>query len=449
MATILTATFRIAIALSASLLLAGITLAESDPVSLEIVPSEINLCSQLAQNRPQMFRVVARNSGATPVGDLALGLIHNTGANFVPPQPAPVYRLAPGSSTQWDFSATEPQDGVLAAKVYFLLSYRTGIKEGSASAQLDVKQRTREPLEKMATAVMSLGSSALDESQPVNGYMIVTNLSEHNIEAAIACPASTGLIFDFPELTSKSMGDCSCGDGKTKCNSVARKLELMAGEVVPVPISISAKKASAGNRKIVFETNLSWNDRGCAYKATVVTTQDLAVNILAQSELLTALGIPSLLLLPGALIMIVVGMMWKAGVRFGNPSTVEFPYQAKTAPEFWVFAISLSFAAVLVGRYVFDRPYLTIYGLTDLMWLWSFSVLIGGLAFFIADIFYLGIIRGLRWWEERYKPLPGEPVREVLVKLGRSKKRCIPSALSRLGNGYSVLSLLSTQAARP
>ena len=418
------AALRVALAISALLLLSTTTLAESATVSLEVEPGEIDLCGQLAVNQlPPTFQVVAHNNGTVPVSNLTLELIHDTRANFSP-NPARVALLAPGSSAKWVFSVTEPEDGVVAAKVHCLLAYRDKKKEGTVSTQLDVKQRAREPLAQVATAVMSLGSSALDESRPVDGYLIVTNLSEHNLEAAIACPASNGLTFDFPGLASKGIGDCSCDSGKAapKCNSVAGKLEVMPGEAVPIPISISANGASAGNRKIAFETNLSWNDRGCAYTATLVTTQDLAVGIFGQSEILTALGIPSLLVLPGVLIMLVVGIMWKAGVRFGS-STVEFPYPAKTAPEFWLFAISLSFAAVLVGYYVFDRPYLTIYRLADLMWLWFLSVLVGGLVFLTADLFYLVIIlRALRWWEGRYKPELNDEPRQVLEKLGRLKR---------------------------
>jgi hypothetical protein len=436
------AALRVALAISALLLVPSTTLAENATVSLEVVPGEIELCGKLAGKQlPPTFQVVARNNGTAAVSGLTLKVIHDTLANFDPKPtqmklipdtganftqtPARIDLLPPGSSTKWDFSATEPPDGVIAAKVHFLLAYRTGKTEGNASAALDIKQRSREPLEKMATAVMSLGSSALDESQPVDGYLIVTNLSEHGIEATIVCHPSNGLTLDYTDLVGQGLGDCLCAngeDGPACCKSPeARKLKLMPGGAVPVPIRISANGARAGNRKIAFETNLSWNDRGCAYTATLVTTQDLAVGLFGQSEILTAFGIPSLLVLPGVLIMLVVGMVWKAGVRFGS-STAEFPYQVK-APEFWLFAISLSFAAVLVGRYVFDRPYLTIYRLADLMWLWFLSVLVGGLVFLIADLIYIGVILPvLRWLEGRHKPLPDDDPQKVLEKLGRLKR---------------------------
>jgi hypothetical protein len=221
-------------------------------------------------------------------------------------------------------------------------------------------------------------------------------------------------------LASKGLGDCSCenpdvssqassifmpswldrlpsffphharsanakSEAGSKCkNSDARHIKLASGEAVPIPIEILAKGVTPGNRKIALESNLRWNDRGCSYSATIVTPQDLTVGIFGQSDILTALGIPSLLLLPGFLIMGMVAVMWKAGVRFGS-ATVEFPYQLKS-PEFWLFAVSLSFLAVLTGRYVFDRPYLNIYGLADLMWLWFLSVLLGGLVFGSSDL---------------------------------------------------------------
>jgi hypothetical protein len=408
-----------ALAISALLLASSTPLADNSAISLEVEPGEIELCGQSTQT----FQVMAYNNGATPVSDLKLELIHDTRANFTP-APAPIARLAAGSSAKWIFSAAEPQDGVVAGKVYCRLEYRSGKKEGTATAQLEVKQRSREALAQVATAAVSLASSALDESQPVNGYLTVTNPSAHSLEVEIVCPTSDRLTFDFPALASKGLSDCSCINGKAGpvCkNSVTRKFDLTPGEAVPVPIRISTKNGAVpGKRKIAFQADLSWNDRGCAYTATLVATEDLEVGIFGQSEILTALGIPSLLVLPGVLVMLVVGMLWKAGVRFGQ-STAEFPYQTKT-PEFWLFAVSLSFVAVLLGRWVFQRPYLNIYQLSDLMWLWFLSVLFGALAFVAADIVWSAVLRARRRHEEREKPLPDDDPRKILEKLGRLKK---------------------------
>ncbi len=408
-----------ALALSAWCLVSSTTLADNSTISLEVEPGEVELCGQ----SPQTFQVMARNDGATPVSDLKLELIHDTRANFAP-APARIARLAPGSSAKWIFSAAEPQDGVIAGKVYCRLEYRSGKKEGTATAQLELKPRSREPLAQVATAAVSLASSVLDESQPVNGYLTVTNPSERGLEVEIVCPASDRLTFDFPALASKGLRDCSCINGKDgpACkDSVTRKFNLTPGEAVPVPISISTKDGAApGKRKIAFQTNLSWNDRGCGYTATVVATEDLEVGIFGQSEILTALGIPSLLVLPGVLVMLVFGMLWKAGVRFGRP-TAEFPYQTKT-PEFWLFAVSLSFIAVLVGRWVFQRPYLNIYQLSDLMWLWFLSALVGGSVFIACDLAWSAVLRARRRHEEREKPLPDDDPRKILEKLGRLKR---------------------------
>jgi hypothetical protein len=419
-----------ALAISALLLASSTTLADDSTISLQVEPAEIELCGQ----SPQKFQVVAHNDGATPVSGLKLDLIDDTRASFIP-APAPIARLAPGSSAKWTFSAAERQDGVVAGKVYYRLEYRSGKKQGTATAQLDVKQRSREALAQVATAAVSLASSALDESQPVNGYLTVTNPSEHGLEVEIVCPASDRLTFDFPALASKGLVDCSCVNGKDgpACkDSVTRKFNLTPGEAVPVPIRISTKNgAVAGKRKIAFQANLSWNDRGCAYTATIVATEDLEVGIFGQSEILTALGIPSLLVLPGVLVMLVVGMLWKAGVRFGQP-TAEFPYQAKS-PEFWLFAVSLSFVAVLLGRWVFQRPYLNIYQLSDLMWLWFLSVLSGGLAFVAGDLVWGEILRARRRYEEREKPLPDDDPRRILEKLGRLKRGVYLQRLSIKG----------------
>jgi hypothetical protein len=111
-------------------------------------------------------------------------------------------------------------------------------------------------------------------------------------------------------------------------------------------------------------------------------------------------------------------MVW----RIGRPAEATFAL-GPPAPEFWVVAITLSF--LISGSYgrVTGRDILDGYGLTDILWLWVVSIMLGAVAVYptigllrLFDKLRRGIIQ---WWTNQTQPTPNDTALKMLKKLDR------------------------------
>lgn len=107
-----------------------------------------------------------------------------------------------------------------------------------------------------------------------------------------------------------------------------------------------------------------------------VVSRAVDVSVMGESEILKALGIPTLLLLPGFLVMVSAAVMWRwKRLRLeSDPSTFPFAY---TSPEFITAGITCSLLIAASFELLSQRDYLRTYGLADIMWTWATSLGLG------------------------------------------------------------------------
>ena len=139
-----------------------------------------------------------------------------------------------------------------------------------------------------------------------------------------------------------------------------------------------------------------------------VIPYNFTLSIFGQSDILpSAFGAPSLLLLPGFLVLTVWMLLWRfqtiraSLLTKSEEGKKEFILSASD-PEFWLISVTISLFVFLLTHlegFGYNRPY----SLTDISILWSSSILGGG--FFYFALLYLSRRRDLKPTDDIVKAL--------------------------------------------
>jgi hypothetical protein len=140
----------------------------------------------------------------------------------------------------------------------------------------------------------------------------------------------------------------------------------------------AADSVSPGKQEVAFVVPVRGGER-----VDLVATEELQVGVVGETALLTALGVPSLLLIPGFLFLATFMLFWR--VRLFRPAwDTNDSRLGPTDAEFWVVTVGASIAilggARLVGTDLFET-----YGIEDLILLWVASFALG-LAAYLAVV---------------------------------------------------------------
>lgn len=164
------------------------------------------------------------------------------------------------------------------------------------------------------------------------------------------------------------------GAGATR---VERNDLVPAGRRAVVPLAVGAGgRLRSGTFPLLLEVNLTADLDGAKRTDSVVVTDKVQLQIPGLSDALKLLGVPTLLLLPGFLVLAALGAFY-----------APWKWADATKPSnttFWIFAIPISFA--LSAFYAFFAPYFSEeanlaqrYNLVDVAIVWLISIVIGGL----------------------------------------------------------------------
>ncbi len=167
-----------------------------------------------------------------------------------------------------------------------------------------------------------------------------------------------------------------------------------------------AKRILPGKRKLLFDVELGWSSSTGPRTGNSVLQHDVDLAVFGESVVLKVLSVPSFLVLPGFLMLVAFGMVWKYRDFLRGAKGSAFDLTPAKA-EFWVIAITLSGVMALVSRGVYLNGYRT----SDLVVVWLVSVL-------------LGAVSGLIWVSWRYvwiTPSPKDSQVTILRKLARQR----------------------------
>lgn len=189
-----------------------------------------------------------------------------------------------------------------------------------------------------------------------------------------------------------------------------------AKSVSVVPITVEAQsRPVTGDSLLIAQVTLGRGSGGDAQSAIVETELSVPVEVAGVSEVLKVLDIPTLLLIPGALILATLSLLYVAVVK---PATEPKLLEWKSA-GFWVVAITISIVCYLVLAFARNRftelpDFLVAYSTSDVAILWLSCIAIAGFAFILW-------IAWKWYWRRKRVPALGDKPLELLKKL-RSRR---------------------------
>jgi hypothetical protein len=360
----------------------------ADTVSLEVVPASIELRSCAD---PAKLLVIVRNLGSHALSGFELASFSDVPVDLAPKPPVLLDALAPRDQKSWLFGVT-CSSGFSAGSLHFVAS--GNITEGGAAVSwiatqsVAVKLRIADTLD--SVVAIDVKSTLESLTQAVNGSLIfaATNKTPQPLFIKVAARPSASVLLDSP-------------------SPPAEGIEIPGGQTGTIPFTATARKrVSPGKQLLVFDVQIN---TGGGWRKYLIT-REVSVGVLGESEMLKLLGVPSLLFLPGVLVLTSFSLLWRCRVWRPAASETKLPIDEKD-PGFWVISIILS-AAIFAGFMARRPDFLSLYGLEDIADVWLVSIGIGMGAYLLYQ-------SGVHGWALYRIPQPGDPPLRTLRKLER------------------------------
>jgi hypothetical protein len=377
-------------------------------ITLSVVPAIV----KLSPLETREARVVIENPTSAPLRELRLSTFGDADVQ-VDVAPPPSDGLAPHGQLVWTLGLTKRVRGSAAGQVHVQLDYRwqaetTGeTVPGVALAVINIEDRQPDLLDKVAAVRIETTLDLLHEKRQGSIYLVVRNLSVDPITVKRMKMAKPPfIVVEAPPVDAQGV------------ISLPQEITLGPQESRALPIIVTASHTvQPGRHLLLFEVDLGLVQYGYTWTETVIATQAFTVGVLGESEILTAIGVPSFLLLPGFLIVVAFRMLWTR-VSPQQPMDID----PKSA-EFWLIAILLSLGATfvypLLTRWLGSpRNYIEGYGLRDIVNVWFGSVGVG----FVFWAFWVGTSELKTRVRAQKIPSPDDGPLEILRKLARNRR---------------------------
>jgi hypothetical protein len=372
---------------------------EPPELELELVPTTL----EVPASGEARALVIVTNPTTHTLRSLDLSWF--TGAGVAVAEDAPATdELGAYATLTWPLRVSqagqEPADGALHLRLDYIWERQGTPVPRVATGELALGARPPLTAEGVARIQVQTALESLMQYRPGWVYLVVTNLADVPVEV-------TGVRPDGPDFVSFELTGPVTGT-------------LAPQETRTIPVYVTASDAvRPGKHLLVFDVGLRWDRGGRAQTGSLVSQHTIEAGVLGESEILTLLAVPSFLVLPGALIMVTLGLLW----RYVRPRG-EFPFTPTKSQEFWFLAILASlliaFAYPLVTAWLrVPRNYLDGYGLRDVLYVWLGAI---GLTLLVYSA-VLGALAVVRLVQARQAaqvtPAAGEEPVPLLRKLAR------------------------------
>lgn len=384
----------------------------SEPVALDVRPASVETC----QGRTTHAQVVARNATDATLTGARLSWTHDGSATIASePGDEGALDLGPGSEAVWLLSLR--QDGVtpVAGPVHLRLDYAAAGVPRVAVASLDVASPGPVALAERVQLELHTTLRHLDDGGTGVIHVVVRNTS--------SAPARVD------EVLARAPSFVEVQDDGTW------PVVLAAGDAHTVTYVLrGADRVQPGKHVVLFEARVETSAGGCPLVGRLVAAHELEAGVYGESVILTVLGIPSILLLPGFLMLLTASSLWRLGLRPRGKADA-FPLAAKDA-LFWAAAITLSLVAAAVWTIV-GQDLREGYGLATIQWLWGLSVCVGA----AVHMLVLGGVEARERRRERlrWSTSDGDPIALLRKLRKRRMGPVLPYATSSRGGEVVVL----------
>jgi hypothetical protein len=252
---------------------------------------------------------------------------------------------------------------------------------------------------------------SLDQQHPGKLYLVITNKSDQSI--TVRKDKITWEKPSFIEIPQK--GSEKKQPNETKEDGASFKLSPHQVGLIPFDVGTSSRVQS-GKHLLIATVPFEWGEPDKGWTGKITVMKEILVGVMGESALLKLFAIPSFLIIPGFIGVIIWGLLWKWGLFKTKQDTGEFPLEFSekpTNPQFWVAAITISIPVIGLYMLIINRDVLGTYGLSDLLIIWLASVI------FLGVGGYSVIIGGHRLHMRRITPSEDDEPIDILKKLFR------------------------------
>jgi hypothetical protein len=343
-------------------------------VNVEVIPSSVDLPPK---GDAQVLAVVT-NGTSEPMRNVRLSTFSNAGVKATLQENAEeeVQELAPEGEHTWPLEITRTRTGPTAGTVQLRVDYNLVKENGTrvipqtVFGTLETKSRVPTTVDEVAEAQVRTTLGALSQQRPGSVYLTVRNKSDVPLRLqgfSLTVPANN-VTFDCQET-----------------EFIAANCAIKGGEVTITPnknrtiaLNLNAKdKVTPGKYLLLFELPVKWGWPGANQGGVLVASQEISVEVFGESQILTLLGVPLLLALPGFLVVGTWAILWAVYPLKPKDEMPAFPVSFNT-PGFWIVALTISGIVVFGYSIATRNSYLQTYGLSDIVVLWLISVIVLG-----------------------------------------------------------------------
>jgi hypothetical protein len=406
------------------------------PPTLEAVPALI--VSNLSPDAPVELDVHLK-AGSQPLSNIALTTFSGENVAVVLPADRGLLSVL-GASSEYAWSLRLTHTGTLlgAAKLYVRVAFDVLDAAGRSNHRLlystvDIAPAAASSAAPLLAKAEAIGAAtSVAHERPAQLLVQLTNQSNRTLHLA------TLTIFK-PTFVCLSIAGDMCQTPADDVTAGAKSLiekpqpidlnplgvaDLPPGQTAILPLMLRASsKVVPGLYTVMIGVQVESG----GLNQTVTTSHDINVAVLGESDLLKLVGVPSLLFLPGALLLITLSLCLSAGISSDDRKKLLLQ---PTEPGFWVLAIGLSLVAAVIypsltGFFGHERNYLASYGLEDFMYVFGWSILGGILAFgaYRGTLFLVKLCRARKIRQQ--VPQPGDDPLTILGKLAKLSENVV------------------------
>lgn len=336
-------------------------LAQQPDLTVEIVTQQI----ELPPHRPTQIQVALRNTGPHPLEDIQLSWFTDLPVVLVETEPV-AGALRPAEALIWTATLSSTAQQPLSGPVHIRVDYRRPSEDGSgtitgvAYGALQVASPTPPSLASLVQVEVQSAIDTLNEKRPIVLYLILNNLSARPISVLQAVPTGPPFVEFEP-------------------GRLANEQIIAPGQSHSLSFTVTPQGALVpGDHLLLFDVTLAWEQDDQTHQRSLILPKTVTIESFGESEVLKVLGVPSFYILPGFLMVVTVGLLWRL-----SHSGHEFPFKA-TNPEFWLVAITLSILMALAYPRVTQRDYLAGYNLADVVQIWLASIVLAAGSFILV-----------------------------------------------------------------
>jgi hypothetical protein len=368
-----------------------------DAPSLNLQPSSLLVLPSYSEMR---MAVEFKNATDTTLSSPVLSWSTNDGFQ-VKIGKASSNRARPGESIVWPVTISNIEHSRTPGTLVFHLKCRAlngGSRDLFASLPINSQaDGTPKPIE----ASIEGSFDAVTQNRPGEGELYITNNLDVPVHADIDPLIPTSA---FQPI------------GKEAVNLGPRS-------TTDVPMLLVAQdRLTPGTYPFAFQITASWESGSHREQRRIIVSKSATAGVFFESELLKALAIPSLLVLPGCLAVFTAQFLVATGL-FGIKNQSNLPDLSVNKPGFWVVAISVSGIFALFYIKFYKVNYLVRYGPDDILHIWLWSIALGAVAFSLYALVSL-------WHRLRHVPSAKDNPLATLKKMSRNGLGLVTSKIS-------------------